>query len=116
MELVFKTPADQHYFFGYYDKSALDKNGRFLLAHNPSFIDRPPEPDDEIPIGFFDINDPSGKFIKLTTTRAWNWQQGSMLQWMGPDHETKIIYNDRVNDKFVSIIYDLLFPILCIYQ
>ena len=45
--------------------------------------------------------------MPLAQTRAWNWQQGCMLQWLGPEHESLIIYNDRMDGRFVSIMHDL---------
>lgn len=101
--LVFKTPEDGFYFFGYYDKSPLDRNNKNLLAQRAAFMDRMPTETDMIEIGYFDWQH-NCEFIKLTETKVWNWQQGCMLQWVGPDFESKIIYNDRVENKFISIL------------
>jgi hypothetical protein len=106
-ELLFKTPQDCHYFFGYYDKPAMDKNGKRLLAQKTKFIDRMPTGEDELSIGIFDLESEAGEFIPLAKAKAWNWQQGCMLQWLGPDHESKIIYNDRRNGRFVSVVLDI---------
>ena len=32
MEIIYKTPSDKHYFFGYYDKSPLNKDNSKILA------------------------------------------------------------------------------------
>lgn len=40
-------------------------------------------------------------------TSTWNVQQGAMLQWLGPDFNTKIIYNDFRNKKYCSIILNI---------
>jgi len=106
-DLIFRTPKESHYFLGYYDKSAVDKSGEHLLAQNLEFIDRMPSGDDELVVGVFDLKSDPGKFIPLAKTKAWNWQQGCMLQWLGPDHHSKIIYNDRLDNRFVSIVMDL---------
>jgi len=103
---VFETPNDGHYFFGYYDKSPLDRDNSKLLACKTSFIDRMPTKDDVLEIGYFEWQK-SNKFIKVTETKAWNWQQGCMLQWLAPDYDKKIIYNDRVDNKFVTVILDI---------
>jgi hypothetical protein len=50
--------------------------------------------------------DEKDRWIALGTTRAWNWQQGCMLQWI-PGAKSKIIWNDRENDRFVSHILDV---------
>lgn len=105
-EIVFKTPDDNnHYYFGYYDKSPLSDDGKKLLALKVSFIDHIPNKYDEAIIGYFDID--SGDFRELTKTKTFNWQQGCMLQWLGPKYNSHIIYNDIHDGEFVSIIYDL---------
>lgn len=106
MKRVYETPTDGHYFFGYYDKSPLNKDNSKLLACRASFIDRMPTADDVLEIGYLDWKN-SNEFIKLTETKAWNWQQGCMLQWLAPKYDEKIIYNDRVDDKFVTVIFDI---------
>ena len=103
---VFETLNDGHYFFGYYDKSPLNRDNSKLLACKTSFIDRMPTKDDVLEIGYFEWQK-SNKFIKVTETKAWNWQQGCMLQWLAPDYDKKIIYNDRVDNKFVTVILDI---------
>jgi len=104
MIVVFKTPENNNFFFGYYDISPLDMNGIKLLAQQAGFIDRMPTKDDILIIGFFDIQ--NGRWTPLAKTKTWNWQQGCRLQWLGPDFTRYIIYNDRVRNKFVSYILD----------
>ena len=106
MKKIFETPLNENYFFGYYDKSPLNKNNSKLLACRSDFIDRMPTKDDVLEIGYFKLQK-SNEFIKITETKAWNWQQGCMLQWMAPDYDKKIIYNDRINNKFVTVIVDI---------
>jgi len=106
MDSLFKTPSDGHYFFGYYDKSPFDFINQKLLSQRAGFMDRMPDTDDVLEIGFFDWQN-NNEFIKLTETKTWNWQQGCMLQWVGAEFSNRIIYNDRINDNFVSIIMDI---------
>jgi len=103
---VFETPNDGHYFFGYYDKSPLNRDNTKLLACKSTFIDRMPTKDDILEIGYFEWQK-SNKFIKITETKAWNWQLGCMLQWLAPEYDKKVIYNDRVDNKFVTVILDI---------
>lgn len=105
-EPIFKTPSDGHYFFGYYDKSPFDFNNRKLLAMKAGFMDRMPAKEDILKIGYFDWRN-SNEFIKLTETKAWNWQQGCMLQWVGPDFKNRVIYNDRLDGRFISVLMDI---------
>ena len=54
MTQLFQTPKDQHYFLGYYDKSAVDAAGRYLLALQVQRIDRLPDGEDTAVLGYFD--------------------------------------------------------------
>jgi hypothetical protein len=103
---VFETPPDGHYFFGYYDKSPLDAGGTRLLAQRAAFINRMPKTGESIEVGFFDF--PSGAIFKpLAETSAWNWEQGSMLQWLGPEFGRRILYNDIRDGYYRAVVRDL---------
>ena len=52
-----------------------------------------------------DLQD-NDRWIELGQSRAWNWQQGCMLQWR-PGSPTEIMWNDRQGDKFVCHILDV---------
>ncbi|MCP4811694.1 MAG: hypothetical protein GY888_04225, partial [Planctomycetaceae bacterium] len=39
-------------------------------------------------------------------SKAWNWQQGCMLQWL-PGSQTQVLWNDRQGDRFVCHVYDI---------
>ncbi len=104
--IFFKTPNDGYsYFFGYYDKPSLNKNNTKLLTHRVRFDGREVRDGDIAEIGYFNIGDK--KFVKIDETLAWNWQQGSQLQWLSPEYDNRIIYNNIKNNKFISIIYDI---------
>lgn len=102
--LVFSTKGPEHHFFGYYDKSPLDRSTTRLLCLRVDFAGRLPEEEDAAEIGFWTLAD--GGYHKLAKTRAFNWQQGCMLQWLGPDFGRYIIFNDRRDGHFVSVILD----------
>ena len=107
LEKIFKSPDDGYqYFFGYYDKSPLSLDGSKLLALQINFSDRMPGPQDEAKIGYFNLSDPKSSFTEVATTRAFNWQQGAMLQWV-EDKNTKIIFNNFKNKKLISSIIDI---------
>ena len=106
---IFETPNDGfNYFFGYYDKSPLSPNGKHLLAHRLKFMDRLPCKEDSIEIGYFDISqDSKREFNLVTNTNAVNWQQGSMLQWLGKSNSDEIIFNTFDDKKLVSKIVNI---------
>lgn len=106
-KIYFETPDDGFsYFFGYYDKSPLNKSNTKLLAHRVSFDGRGVRDGDVAEVGYFDLE--TKKFHKVDETLAWNWQQGSQLQWLPPDFEDEIIYNSIQGGRFVSIRYNIL--------
>lgn len=96
-----------NWFFGYFDKYPWDISGRYVLANRAEFMDRQPTADDKLIVGMIDRQD-NNKFIQLGDTHAWCWQQGCMLQWLNDDSGTKVIYNDRIGDKFVAQIVDIV--------
>ncbi len=104
-KMIFATRGPNHHFFGYYDKSPLDKTCRKLLCLRTDFNDRIPDENDVAEIGYWDIR--KGTYYAVADTRAFNWQQGCMLQWLGPNFDRYIIFNDRRDEQFVSIILDI---------
>ncbi len=99
------TRGPGHHWFGYYDKLQFDPTNRFVLGMKVGFEHRSPEPDDVIEVGMVDLED-KDRWIPLGTSRAWNWQQGCMLQWI-PGTDSKVIWNDRDKGRFVSHILDV---------
>lgn len=99
------TRAPGHHWFGYYDKLQFDPTDRFVLGMRVDFEHRSPEPEDVIQVGMVDLED-GDKWIPLGTSRAWNWQQGCMLQWL-PGSDSKVLWNDREKDRFVCHILDV---------
>lgn len=107
VEVVFESPADKSFFFGYYNYSPMNKDGTKLLAHQPNFDGRMPIASDKVDVGFFDI-EKNSEWQKLGQSNAFNWQQGAMFQWLGPDFNSKIIFNDVENGRFVSRIINIV--------
>lgn len=103
--IVFETPSSHSHFFGYYDKSPFDQSGTRLLSHRVPFDGRPVEAADEAEVGYFDLG--TEEFEPIGRTNAFNWQQGSMLQWLPPDFNQRVIYNDRAEDGFQSVVVDV---------
>ena len=99
------TKGPRFHWFGYYDKFQFSPDNRFVLANEVDFEHRSPKSDDVIHIGMVDLQD-GDKWTELGTTRAWNWQQGCMLQWL-PGSKSEIIWNDREGDRFVAHILDV---------
>lgn len=105
--IVRVSPNDgNEYFFGYYDKSPWDISNRYMLcmrANNTWADVAPKEPADIILIDTQNNN----AVRTLATTKSWNVQQGCMAQWLGPNLDSKIIYNDFRNGKYCSVVLDI---------
>lgn len=108
MKLFFSTPKHQNFFFGYYGKSQLNKSNTKLLCLKTSFANKLPDKNDFVEIGYFDLRKNNKKFFHIAYSKTFNWQQGCMLQWLGPNFENIIIYNDILENKFCSVIVDIL--------
>ena len=99
------TRGPKFHWFGYYDKLQFDATSRYVLGMQVDFEHRSPRPADVIKFGMVDLED-GDKWTELGETRAWNWQQGCMLQWL-PGSRDEIIWNDRDGDKFVAHVLNV---------
>ncbi|MDX2152982.1 MAG: hypothetical protein SFV54_19725 [Bryobacteraceae bacterium] len=99
------TKGPKFHWFGYYDKLQFDASGRYVLANEVDFEHRSPRAEDEIRVGMVDLGD-GDRWTELGTTKAWNWQQGCMLQWL-PGSREEVIWNDRVSGEFVAHIVNV---------
>lgn len=97
------TPNDGYnYFFGYYDLQPYDKKAEKHLTHRSLFADRIPVNGDKVEIGYIAIKDKT--FHKITESSAWNFQQGTLLQWFD---EESIIYNDFLDGRYCSVVRNI---------
>lgn len=102
------TRGPRHHWFGYYDKLEFDPTNRFVLSNEVEFEGRTPDPTDVLRVGMVDLES-GDEWIELGQSTAWSWQQGCMLQWI-PGDSTRVIWNDRDGDAFVSRILDTANP------
>jgi len=96
---------DRDYFFGYYDKSPWSSNGRYMLCMAAEETWSQPAPDAPLDILIVDVE--SGVTRRIADSRAWNVQQGCMAQWLGPDFNSEVIYNDFREGAYCSVIYNI---------
>jgi hypothetical protein len=87
------------YFFGFHDKSPWSADDRMLLAHRSMIPDQPVEAGDEAEIGVFEGEDWTS-WRPLARTRAWDWQLGAMLQWVG--ETDRLVFNDHEDGRHVA--------------
>lgn len=99
------TRGPKHHWFGYYDKLQFDPSNRYVLGMQVDFEMRSPTKNDIVKLGYIDLKD-NDRWTEIGESRSWGWQQGCMLQWV-PGSSSKVIWNDRRGDDFISIIKDI---------
>ena len=99
------TRGPQFHWFAYYDKLQFCPQNRLVLGNQVGFEHRSPQPDDGIRVGLVDLED-GDRWTELGTSRAWNWQQGCMLQWL-PGTADTVLWNDREGDRFVCHLLEV---------
>lgn len=92
-------------FFGYYDLKPDNFDGKVLCHQSIHSTFMSPNPNNQVEICVFNIDDPK-KPIFTTTSNAFNWQQGSRLQWLD---KKKFIFNDFCEEtkKYIARVIDL---------
>ena len=99
------TRGPGFHWFGYYDKLQFNPASRLALAQEINLEHRSPTAADVVKVGMVDLCD-HDRWIELGESRAWNWQQGCMLQWL-PGSNSEVIWNDREGDRFVCHVLDV---------
>jgi len=95
----------EHFYASYYGINSFSENQKYATILETDVKDRLPTEDDPATLGL--VNLETKEFTPLTTTRAWNFQQGCMAHWLGTSPDSLIIYNDLRDDQFVSIIMNV---------
>ncbi|WP_211221964.1 hypothetical protein [Lacticigenium naphthae] len=102
------TPNDQfEYFFGYYDKSPWDSDERYMLCLRVQDTSKSVAPKEPAELLLIDTKN-DNTLTSLGYTNAWNVQQGCMMQWLGPNYNEEIIYNDFIEGEYRSIILNIV--------
>lgn len=105
--LAVPSQEEESSFFGYYTNSVSSQDKLFLF-HTCKANDRIPDTlTNPASINVVDLDDLANS-RKIASTCAWNWQQGSMLQWFNTGDDT-IIFNDydKASGKYYSKVMDV---------
>ncbi|MDE5881781.1 MAG: hypothetical protein K2H60_08625 [Muribaculaceae bacterium] len=106
-EIIRVSPdSPGEYFFGYYDKSPWSGDGRYMLCMKAKDTWSTPDPLATADVLLIDTYE-NYKVKKIATTHTWNVQQGCMAQWLGPDFNERIIYNDMRDGRYCSVILNV---------
>ena len=97
--------ANEHFLASYYGINSFDKTQRYVAVLQTDIKYKLPDENEPATLGLLDITDNS--FTPLTTTRAWNFQQGCMAHWLGTSPDSLIIYNDIREERYVSVIMNV---------
>jgi hypothetical protein len=90
-------------FFGYYDKSPISENNKYILVHTSTYSSKKiPNPKFPLKIKLFSLTE--NKVVNEFESSAYNWQQGSKAQWLD---EKKFIFNNFSDNKFEAVIVNV---------
>ena len=95
----------EHLFASYYGINSFDRSEKYVTVLETDIRYKLPDENDPATLGLVDLK--SKEFIPLTTTRAWNFQQGCMAHWLGTSPDSLVIFNDLRDGKFVSVIINV---------
>jgi len=99
------THGPKHHFFGYYGMTPWDSTGDYLVCMESEFGNRLVEKDEKANVILLDTK--TGKTEIINSTLAWNFQQGSMLHWLGTAPDREIIHNANLNGELKSVVVDV---------
>lgn len=97
-------PKD-HLFASYYAINAWSADGRYATVLETEVKNRLPDETDVAVLGVVDAQE-GNRFVPLTETRCWNFQEATMAHWLATAPQTQFIFNDLVDGKFASVIFD----------
>jgi len=90
-------------FFGYYDKSPISSNKKFIIYHSTNNeTNKKPLETGTIDIVIYSLNEKD--VVYTIKTRVWNWQQGTRLQWLTSN---QFAFNDFDAEKksYIARVY-----------
>ena len=80
----------EHFLASYFAIDSWSPNKRYMLVLETDVNGRLPEAGERCTLGVVDLQD-GNKFIPVTTTACWNFQEAAMAFWMDDD---TILFND----------------------
>ena len=92
-------PKD-HLFASYYAINAWSADGRYATVLETDVKGRLATETDVAVLGVVDAQD-NHRFLPLTETRCWNFQEATMAHWLATAPQTHFIFNDLMDGKFV---------------
>ena len=88
-------------FFGYYDLSPFEPQGKRLLACRVK-RDRP----GAMEVGFYSAV-AARSFTPVAATETWCWQQGCRLAWVPAFGSGQVVFNTLGKDAYAAVVFDV---------
>ena len=90
----------EHFLASYFAIDSWSPDKRYMLVLETDLNGRLPAANERCTLGVVDLED-GNRFIPVTTTACWNFQEAAMAFWM--DNDT-ILFNDVRDGKFKTVI------------
>ena len=90
----------EHFLASYFAINAWSPDNRHLLVLETDVNGRLPQAGERCTIGVVDLQD-GNRFIPVSTTACWNFQEAAMGHWLDDD---TILFNDSRDGKFVAVV------------
>ena len=92
----------EHLLANYFAINAWSADLRYVAVLETDLNGRLPEAGERCTIGLVDTAG-GNRFIPVTTTACWNFQEATMLHWIPGEADT-FVFNDMRDGKFVSVV------------
>lgn len=96
----------EHLFASYYAINSWSADGRYATVLETDVRQGLPTEKDVAVLGVVDARE-DNRFVPLTETRCWNFQEAAMAHWLGTAPNDLFIFNDLADGRFVSVVYDM---------
>jgi len=90
----------EHLFASYFAINSWSPNNRYVTVLETDINGRLPESGERCTLGVVDLQD-GNRFIPVTTTACWNFQEAAMAHWIDDD---TFLFNDVRDGKFVTVV------------
>ena len=96
------TGPYDHFFANYAAINAWSPDLRYVGVLETELNGRLPEANERCTLGLVDTQD-GNRFIPITTTACWNFQEAAMFHWL-PGEKDTFVFNDVRDGKFVAVV------------
>ena len=99
---IFESPAEHHYFFGYFNTPQVSADSQRILALRVKTIDAIPGPSDTAEVGWFSLSTDSNCFHKIGETKL-VCRKKSRNKQIGYSEIFELMENLHLKDSFFKV-------------